>query len=279
MPDEAVMITGDGNLLELQGTVRYTIAVPHEYLFAAADVDSVLRSAAESVLRERVGSSTFTALLTRDREALQREVLRRLEERCAEYGPAGLGVRLEGVALHDLHPPQEVVTAYHEVTRAMERRDEKVNRAEAERVSMVRGQEGENLQIVRRAQAERTQKVRLAQGQLAAFRARYEQRTGLALTTEWRLVRQAWAAAPGHVLGEYRRRRGEALAVQEALTDFRLFWDALGRSLAGREKVLIDSDKPPGRRGLWMLPPELLRWPMMFNGRGARPAREGAEEP
>jgi Cu+-exporting ATPase len=276
VPDEAVMITGDGNLLELQGTVRYTIARPHDYLFAAADVDAVLRSAAESVLRERVGSSTFAALLTRDREALQREVLRRLQERCADYGPAGLGVRLEGVALHDLHPPQEVVVAYHEVTRAMEKRDEKVNRAEAERVSMVRAQEGESLQTVRRARAERTQTVRLAEARLAAFRARYQQRSGLSLATEWRLLRQAWAVAPVHVLPEYRRRRGEALAVQEALTDFRLFWDALTRSLTGREKVLIDSAKPPGRRGLWMLPPEMFRWPLpgIFNERGPQAPRE-----
>jgi Cu+-exporting ATPase len=246
VPEEAVMITGDGNLLEVQGTVRYTVALPHDYLFGAADVDAVLRSAAESVLRERVGASTFAALLTRDRHALQQQVLRRLEARVAEYGPGGLGVRLEGVALHDLHPPQEVVPAYHEVTRAMERRDEKINRARAERVLMERAQEGESLQTVRRAEAERTQKVKSAEAQLAAFRARHAQRAG-----------------------------------QEALTDFRLFWDALSRALTGREKVLIDSDKPPGRRGLWMLPPELFRWPVpgMFNERGPRPSGEGREEP
>jgi Cu+-exporting ATPase len=277
-PDEAVMITGDGNLLEVQGTLRYTVASTHDYLFAAADVDAVLRSAAEGVLRERVGASTFATLLTSDRAALQQEVLRRLEQRCAAYAPAGLGVRLEGIDLHDLHPPQEVVRSYHEVTRAMERRDEAVNRAEADRLARVRAQEGENLQIVRRAQADRTEKVQLAEARLAAFRERYDQRSGLPLATQWRLLRQAWAAAPsawptGRTWREYRRRRGEALAVQEALTDFRLFWDALTRSLAGRDKVLIDSDRPPGRRALWMLP-EPPRWPApgMFGERGPRPA-------
>ena len=29
--DEAVMLTGDGNLLEVQGSVRYTIDVPRVY--------------------------------------------------------------------------------------------------------------------------------------------------------------------------------------------------------------------------------------------------------
>ncbi len=281
VPDEAVMITGDGNLLEVQATLRYTIARPHDYLFAAADVDAILRSAAETMLRERIGASTFAALLTSDREVLQEQVLRRLRERCAAYGRSGLGVRLEGLALHDLHPPQEVVSAYHEVTRAMEKRDEKVNRAEAERVSMIRAQEGESLQTVRAAQAEATQKVGMAQARLCAIQARHEQRSVLPLATRWRLLCQAWAASPLHVLGEYRQRCSQALAVQQTLTDFRLYWDALSRALTGREKVLIDRDKLPGRRGLWMLPPEMLRGPVpgMFTERGSQPPREGREEP
>ena len=36
------------------------------------------------------------------------------------------------------------------------------------------------------------------------------------------------------------------LLLQAALTDFRLYWDALARALAGREKVIIDADKVPG---------------------------------
>ena len=66
--------------------------------------------------------------------AFQEEVLRRLRQRCQGYGPpdtggspTGLGIRLEGLSLHDMHPPQEVVGSYHEVTKAMEQRDRRVN--------------------------------------------------------------------------------------------------------------------------------------------------------
>ena len=65
------MITGDGNLVELQGTLRYTIADPRVYLFEAADPPAVLRSAAESVLREMAASRTFAELLTTDRALLR----------------------------------------------------------------------------------------------------------------------------------------------------------------------------------------------------------------
>jgi Cu+-exporting ATPase len=265
--DEAVLITGDGNLLEVQATVRYTIDPDrlHVYLFEVADPEAIVRSAAESVLRERVAATPFAAILTTDRGALQAQVLKELSARCSAYGPEGLGIRLGGLALHDLHPPQEVVRAYHDVTRAMERRDLLVNQAEAEALKKVREQEGKNLAIVREAEAARDREVRMAKARLDAFTARYEQRSRLSWAREWQLFRDAWRAVdrglPVEQAGrEYQRRRGEALAAQEALTDFRLYWDMLAGALAGRDKVFIDSDKVHGRRSLWMLPAEPFRW-------------------
>jgi Cu+-exporting ATPase len=280
LADEAVMITGDGNLLEVQGTLRYTVARPDVYLFEVADADALLRSAAEAVLRERIAAMSFAQLLTTDRGRLQDEVLRQLDERCAHYGPHGLGVRLEGLSLHDLHPPQEVVRAYQEVTQAMERRDQAVNRAEAEALALVRAQEGKDLATVRRAQAEANEQVRMAQARRDAFRARLEQRNRLPLTLEWQLLRDAWAAgdgrSPEQVGRDYQRRRADALAVQAALTDFRLYWEALGSALAGRDKVFVDADKVPGRRTLWLLP-EPFRWPAAMPE--PRMPREDRKEP
>ena len=72
------MITGDGNLVEMQATVRYTISDPHVYLFEVDDPPAVVRDAAESVLRDMVAGRTFADLLTRDREAFHTEALQRL---------------------------------------------------------------------------------------------------------------------------------------------------------------------------------------------------------
>ena len=152
-PDEAVMITGDGNLLELQGSLRYTITEPHAFLFEVNQPEKVLRNAAESVLREVVAGKRMADLLTGDRGAFQREVLARLADRCRESRPGGIGLRVEGVSLHDMHPPQEVVAAYHDVTRAMEMRDQQINRAEADRINRRRRQEASSLQTVRQAES------------------------------------------------------------------------------------------------------------------------------
>ncbi|MFO0879591.1 MAG: cation-translocating P-type ATPase family protein [Gemmataceae bacterium] len=255
-PEEAVMLTGDGNLLELQGSLRYTISDPGTFLFGVAQPERALRNAAESVLREVVASEAMARLLTTDRGRLQQEVRRRLETRCADLG---LGLRLEGVSLHDLHPPQEVVQAYHEVTRAMERRDREVNQAQADRLRRLRDQEARSLEMTRTAEAERFERIRLARARLGEFLARVRSRNRL----PWLEEIQLFLAAQGdlergctlaQVRPEYQAQRRERIAQQQALTDFRQYWDSLTLALAGRPKVVVDSEKLPGRRSLWLVP-------------------------
>jgi Cu+-exporting ATPase len=276
--DEAVMITGDGNLLEVQGSVRYTIAEPHVFFFEVSQPERILRNAAESVLREVVAGVPMSDLLTRERGAFQREVLHRLEQRCRESRPGGLGLRLEGVALHDLHPPQEVVGAYHEVTRAMEMHDRLINQAQADRITRRREQEARSLQTVRQAEADRFEKVRLARARTGEFLARNAVRSRLSWRDEGELVWEAYellaAGRPREeVRREYRERRKDLLERQAALTDFRLYWDSLTQALAGRSKVLIDADRLPGRRSLWLVPFE----PFAVPGLPARPLPRGRQ--
>lgn len=254
------MITGDGNLLELQGTLRYTLADPRAYLFETSDPEAILRGAAESVLRETVAGLYFADLLTGDRGRFQDEALKRLRQRCEEYGSRGMGVHLEGFDLHDLHPPQDVVSAYHDVTRAMEKRDLLINQGEEKVLRDERRQRADGLKQVREAEAESQKKILFAEANRSAFDGRYRLRNRLDLADEWRLFSAAWRemskGRSAAVVGEeYLHRREEALSQQQALMDFRSYWETLSAALSGREKIIIDADKVPGRRNLWLLPP------------------------
>ena len=277
--DEAVMMTGDGNLIELQATVRFHISKPRVYLFEVVDAPSVLRSAAESVLRERIGSKTFAELLTADRARFHAEVLERLRRRCDDYGPSGLGIALDGIALHDLHPPQEVVADYHEVTKAMERRDQRINQATAAALMNERLQEGANYKVVKDAEIAKLQKIAQAEARQAAFLARYKARTQLSLKQESLLQLAAFQEAlrgrsSEEVERAYGLQRAEALKQQAELTDFRLYWAMLTEALVGRDKVLIDAEKVPGRRHLFLMPLEPFRLmppPLMAPRRGEEP--------
>jgi regulator of protease activity HflC (stomatin/prohibitin superfamily) len=267
LSDEAVMITGDGNLVELQATVRYRVSDPRVYLFEVAEPDAIVRSQTEAVLREVVGGRSFVELLTTNREQFQHDVLARLRQRCPETGPGSLGIRVEGVSLHDLHPPQEVVQAYHDVTKAMEARDRIINEAGADALRKERVSEAQALQIRRQAEATRVERVRQAEGSQAAFLARHSARARLTRGQEARLLADAFAAAvqgqPAEdAYRDYAARRAELVRAQQAVMDFRLFWDTLGQSLTGREKVIIDAEKLPGRRHLFLVDPDQFRVPV-----------------
>jgi regulator of protease activity HflC (stomatin/prohibitin superfamily) len=272
------LLTGDGNLLEVQGSVRYTIEKPRQFLFTVGNPTKALRNAVESVLRDVVASRRMAELLTLERGVLGNEVKRRIESRCEEMG---LGVKLEGVSLHDLHPPQEVVQAYHEVTKAMERRDREVNLAEEFRLRRLRDQEARSLEIVRQAEAEAFERVRHAQARRVEFQARQRVRNTLDWREEMSLF--GWAfdeierGQPISQVGEaLRKKRQQRRAEQAALVDYRLYWDSLTQTLAGRAKVIVDVDKLPGRRSLWLVPFEPMPAPALAP-RG--PRRQGSDEP
>jgi Cu+-exporting ATPase len=269
IPEETVMITGDGNLVELQATVRYTILNPRVYLFEVSDPDAVIRSAAESVLREVVAGSYFNELLTTGRAEFQNQALQRLIARCRELSNDSLGVRLEGLSIHDLHPPQEVVESYHNVTKAREQRDTVINLASGQAVRAMADAEIAKQKTTRTAEANAYLKVEVAKAARDAFLGRRGARAQLSPDEERTLYDDSLAELilgrdPDDVYRDYEARRAEAVARAQALNDYRLFWDALGKALAKRDLVLIDTDKVPGHRQLLLFDPELLRMPVLM---------------
>jgi Cu+-exporting ATPase len=227
--DEGVLITGDGNLVELQATLRYVVSDPRAYLSRVQDHDQVLRAVAEFALREAAASQPSSGLLTANREQLQRRVLARVEQLRRRYPE--LGIKLDGLSIHDLHPPQEVVPAYHDVTRAMEGRDRRVNESLSESIRTKTTAQTDAATLVRRAEGRRNEIVQLAAAARDSFLTRWSSRAQF----------------------------------DTAISDFRLFWDALSRALAGRDKVLIDADQVSGHRHLLMIDPEKFRPPAIMN--------------
>lgn len=246
--DESVMVTGDGNLVEVSATLRYRVADPRAYLFAARDPDAVLRSAAESALREQVAARPFLELLTGGRASLQRDVLKRLEQRLVRISPDALGVEVEprtGLTVHDLHPPTEVVGAYHDVARAIQARDQQVNTAEAQATKVRKQAEEEAIRELADAEAARTEKVETAKAGRDAFLYWHKLRTELS------------PADLARVPDETARR--ELVERRKRITESRLAWEVLVDVLKGRDKVIIDADAPRGRRHLYLVEPDFLR--------------------
>ena len=96
LSDEAMLITGDGYLVELLATVRYTISDPATYLFQTNDPDAMIRSTAETVFREFAAGSAFFDLLTRDRANFERMATTLLQQRLMIVAGSDIGCHYKG---------------------------------------------------------------------------------------------------------------------------------------------------------------------------------------
>jgi regulator of protease activity HflC (stomatin/prohibitin superfamily) len=282
--DEAMMITGDGNLVDLLVSVRYKVTEPRVFLFEIKGGEEIIRGAAEAALRAMVAGRPFPELLTTERSAFQREALQRLKLACDRYGSHGLGVAFDSIAVVDLHPPAEVVDAYHDVAKAMERRDQKINAAHQRATHKMATAAANAERLVAQARAAKVEKIKLAEGDRDAFLAQARARSTLDFSDELRLTRDAVdAVLAGRPVDETEQQRQaqrrELLARQAALVDFRLFWETAAKALAGRELVLIDADNVRGQRQLMLFDPDLLRTPIpMFLQQPRAPFKPAAEE-
>jgi membrane protease subunit HflK len=272
-----MMITGDGNLVDIQAVLRYRVTDPHVFLFDVAGADEILRASAEATLRGLVAGRPFHTLLTVERQKFQDEVLSRLRETCSAYGEKGLGVELESLSLLDLHPPGEVVEAYYDVAKAMERRDKFVNQAQEVAIKWNKAAQAEGEKILSQAKAAAAEKTYAAAAETRKFldqsRARRElsehQELQLALDTAGMTLRGENPEVIEKTIGD---RRKKLVANQATLTDFRTFWETIGQALSGRSMVLVDSDNVRGQRNLFLIDPDVFR-PMIPFMKTAPPTR------
>ena len=212
-PEEALMLTGDSNMIELNATVHYSLAHPDDFLFRQLDGEATIREAAESVMQAISTSTTLNDMLTVGRRAIENKAKTELQARLDKYGT---GIQVLQIKLQDVHPSLEVVDAFREVSGAYEEKNRMVNEAEGyrnEQVALARGNAKASLQA---AAAYNLGRINRADGDATRFISR----------------EQAFRAAPGP-------------------SETRLYLEAMEQVLPGKKKVILDQGK--GRRHLFML--------------------------
>ncbi len=218
--EEALMLTGDQNLVTTNAIVHYLIDRPDDYLFRLADPEATMRGVAEGAIRSAFVTGELDVALTTGRTALEARGREEMQRRLDRYGS---GIRVLSVRLEDVHPPLEVVDAFREVSSAFEEKNRLVNEAEAYRnqqVALARGQAASRIEEARAYLVGRSNR---ATGDAARFL-------------------QAQAA--------YRAASGP--------TETRLFLETMEQVLPGRNKVILDT-KGKGKRQLLTLDSQSLK--------------------
>ncbi|PIQ82202.1 MAG: FtsH protease activity modulator HflK [Candidatus Omnitrophica bacterium CG11_big_fil_rev_8_21_14_0_20_64_10] len=205
VPQEALMLTGDINIITAQVIVQYQIADPVKYLFRLRDPDENLRAATEVALRSAVGNATIDKVLTVGREQVQEETRGLLQMLLDDYR-SGLLVR--EVKLQKVDPPDQVQDAFHEVVRAREDLEKLINQARGYREDLLPKARGEAQKMLRAAEAYQEERVLRAQGDSDRFLA---------------------------VLEEYRK--------APEVTRDRLYLESIGRILPRVQKVILSNQE------------------------------------
>ena len=175
IPEEASMLTGDENIVNVQFSVQYKISDPVQYLFNVSAPAALVRNAAEAAMREVIGNSLIDSALTDGKLQIQTEATQLLQEILDRYK---VGVRVIAVQLQDVHPPKEVSDAFKDVASAREDKSRIINEAEAYRNELIPKARGLAAEVENQAQAYKETRIRNAEGEADRFLAllkEYEQ--------------------------------------------------------------------------------------------------------
>jgi membrane protease subunit HflK len=126
---EAVMLTGDLNVLNVEWIVQYKIKDPYKFLFKMRESQATFRDMNEAVVRRVIGDNSVDEVLTTGRDRLAHEVRDELQKLCNTYE---IGIEVLQLIFQDINPPEQVKPSFNEVNESLQERERKINEAWAE---------------------------------------------------------------------------------------------------------------------------------------------------
>jgi membrane protease subunit HflK len=123
-----LVLTGDQNIIDLAYSVRWNIRDPELYLFELADPDATVQEVAETAMRAVLATITLNEALGAGRTGIEQQVAQKMQEILENYRS---GIRIQGIAIKQADPPNEVNDAFKEVSAAKQDATTYVNQATA----------------------------------------------------------------------------------------------------------------------------------------------------
>ena len=201
---EALMLTKDENIVNIQLAVQYQISDPGKYLFDVRQPEAVLKQVAESAVREVIGKSDMDFVLKEGRAEVVSRVKKAMQTILDQYGS---GMLVSDVNLQDAQPPEEVQGAFSDAIKAREDKERLKNEAETYANEVIPKARGRAARQTQEAQAYKESLIAKAQGEASRFTA---------------------------LLKEYKK--------APEVTRQRLYLETMETVLKRTNKVLVDSD-------------------------------------
>jgi len=164
---EALMLTDDENIIDIQFAVQYKLKNAAEWLFNNRDQDETVRQVAETAIREIVGGSKMDFVLYEGREKVALDVGQLMQQILDRYKS---GVQITNVTMQGVQPPEQVQAAFDDAVKAGQDRERQKNEGQAYANDVIPKASGASSRLLEEAEAYRSRIVANAEGDAARFK-------------------------------------------------------------------------------------------------------------
>ena len=137
---ETLMLTGDGNIIDIAYQVRWNIRAPEQYLFELAQPDETIRQVGESAMRAAIANVTLRDAMGAKRGDIEIRVQEEMQRVLDSYKS---GTQIQGVAIKQADPPAAVLDAFKEVSAAQQQAQSYINQANSYALQLSAKAQGE----------------------------------------------------------------------------------------------------------------------------------------
>jgi membrane protease subunit HflK len=166
VPKEALMLTQDENIVDIQYAVQYKVKDARDYLFNVRVPDETLREVTESAVREIVGKKTMDFVITEGRSAVAQDAGGLIQETLDRYRT---GLQVISVNMQKATAPQQVQAAFADAVKAREDEQRLKNEAEAYANKIIPEARGAAARLLEEANGYRERVIAQAEGEADRF--------------------------------------------------------------------------------------------------------------
>jgi len=173
-PQEALMLTDDENIVDVQFAIQYTLKSPEDFLFNNRNPEDNVLQAAETSIREIVGKSKMDFVLNQGRSEVAARVKVLMQQILDRYKT---GINVTTVNLQNVQAPEQVQASFEDVVRAGQDRERFKNEGQAYANDVVPKARGVAARLIEEAAGYKQSVINTAQGDASRFRqvlAEYE---------------------------------------------------------------------------------------------------------
>jgi modulator of FtsH protease HflK len=167
---DSAMLTQDENIVDVRFSVQYSLKDARAFLFENRKPAEAVVQAAESAVREIVGSSRIDSVLYEQRGALTAALVKSIQ---SQLDTLNAGILIANVNIESVNPPEQVTAAFSDVVKAGVDRDALKNDGQAYANHVIPAAQGDAAHLRENALGYKARIVNAAQGDADRFKAIY----------------------------------------------------------------------------------------------------------